>query len=258
MTPASGIAIVGLRKSFGATRAVDGIDLAVPVGSFCGLVGPNGAGKTTTISMLSGLLRPDAGHVTIDGVDVWRVPEDAKRRFGLVPDTPALFERLSGHEVIEFHGLLRGLHADLIEERRDELLAALGLTDAGRRIVADYSLGMTKKLALACALLHAPRVLILDEPFGAIDPVSIVSIERILRQFTAGGGTVLFSSHVMDVVDRLCDHIAILASGRIVASGPLAEIAGGERLQDAFVRLIGHDGDDLPDLDWLAADGSAA
>ena len=244
--------IDGLVKQFGAKRAVDSASLAVPAGSFFGIVGPNGAGKTTTLRMTCGLLRPDAGRVILDGVDVWADPAEAKRRYGLVPDSPVLFDRLSGREVLEFNGLLRGLEPDLIAARSSELLGILGLQGDAGRLVADYSLGMTKKIALACALLHAPRVLILDEPFGAIDPLSTQVIESILRRFTEGGGTVVFSSHVMDVVERLCDKIAIIANGSVLATGSIDEIAGGRRLQDVFIELLGGNESLGDSLAWLA------
>ena len=253
VAPINAVLIDGLEKTFGPKRAVDGVSLRVPAGSFFGIVGPNGAGKTTTLRMACGLLRPDAGRIELDGVDVWTDPAEAKRRYGLVPDTPILFDRLSGREVLEFNGLLRGLDPELIRERSAELLAVLGLAAEADRLVGDYSLGMTKKVALACALLHAPRVLILDEPFGAIDPLSTQVVESILRRFTEGGGTVVFSSHVMDVVERLCDQVAIIADGRVLASGSIASLAGGRRLQDVFIELLGGT-DALGDgLAWLSA-----
>jgi ABC-2 type transport system ATP-binding protein len=247
------LSLRGLRKAFGDRVAVDGVDLDVPVGSLYGLAGPNGAGKTTLLRMATTLLRPDAGEVVLDGVNVWRSPLEAKRRFGLVPDDPVLLDRLSGRELLEFSGLLRSLPPATIRERSDELLTVLDLDSQADELVADYSHGMVKKIALACALLHSPRVLILDEPFGAIDPVSAHVVEDILRRFTAGGGSVVVSSHVMDSGERLCDRLAIISSGRLVAEGSPAEIASGRRLQDAFVELVGARDLDQSGLEWLGS-----
>jgi ABC-2 type transport system ATP-binding protein len=174
------LSVRGLRKSFGAKVAVGGIDLDIPHGCFFGLVGPNGAGKTTTLGMVTGLLRPDAGLVLIDGVEVWRDPVAAKRRIGVLPEDLRLFDRLSGAELLTYNGLLRGMPAAVVEARASELLEVLGLADAAGTLVVDYSHGMRKKIALAAALLHAPRVLFLDEPFEAIDPVSARTIRGLL------------------------------------------------------------------------------
>ncbi|MGZ6825858.1 MAG: ABC transporter ATP-binding protein, partial [Mycobacteriales bacterium] len=201
------VQVRGLRKSFGRVAAVQGLDLEVPRGCFFGLVGPNGAGKTTTLSMATGLLRPDAGTVLVDGVDVWRDPREAKRRIGVLPEGLRLFERLSGAELLEFSGRLRGLPEDVVRARAQELLATFGLTGAAQQLVVDYSTGMRKKVALAAALLHNPGVLFLDEPFEAVDPVSARTIRDVLSRFTSRGGTVVFSSHVMELVERLCDEV---------------------------------------------------
>src|SRR5918911_4199581 len=191
------LAVRGLAKRFGPKLAVAGIDLDIPHGSFFGLVGPNGAGKTTTLSMVTGLLRPDAGTVAIDGLDVWRNPSDAKRRIGVLPEDLRLFDRLTGAELLTYNGLLRGMPAAVVEARSRELLGLLGLAEAAGTLVVDYSHGMRKKIALAAALLHAPRVLFLDEPFEAIDPVSARTIRTLLDRYTAGGGTGGFSRHVV-------------------------------------------------------------
>ncbi|HEY3764486.1 MAG TPA: ABC transporter ATP-binding protein [Gaiellales bacterium] len=255
VTPAgAAVQVRGLRRTFGETTAVAGIDLDVPHGSFFGLVGPNGAGKTTLLSMITGLLRPDAGTAYVAGVDVWSHPVSAKALMGVVQDTPALFDRLTGHELMGFHGALRRLDPATVAERTDELLRVLDLLVDADRLVVDYSLGMTKKLALAAALLHAPRVLFLDEPFGAIDPVSTNVIEQLLHRFVAGGGTIVFSSHVMDVVERLCDRVAVIVRGRIVSTGTLAEVADGGDLRSAFFRLVGAREDvGLEELGWLGS-----
>ncbi len=249
----SALSCSGLVKAFGSTRAVDGVDLAVPRGSFYGLAGPNGAGKTTAIRMMTGLLKPDAGSAVVDGVQVWPDPLEAKRRLGLVPDNPVLFDRLTGPEMLEYAGMLRGMDADVIAQRAGELIRVLDLEDAAGKMIADYSLGMTKRIGLALALLHSPAVLVLDEPFGSLDPVNTQVMEEMLQRYRAGGGTVVFSSHVMDVVERLCDRVAIIQDGRLRAEGTVAELSGGRSLQDAFVDLVG--GRDLQEgeLSWLAS-----
>jgi ABC-2 type transport system ATP-binding protein len=229
----------GLRKSFGPKVAVAHVDLDVMPGSFFGIVGPNGAGKTTTLRMTTGLLRPDGGNVWVEGLDVWADPVAAKRIIGVLPEDLALFERLSGRELLMFHGALRQMDARVVQERSEELLDLLGLTDAGDALVVDYSHGMRKKLVLAAALLHGPRLLFLDEPFEAIDPVSARAIRNLLASFTATGSTIVFSSHVMELVERMCDHVAVLARGTILWSGPLEELRGQRSLEDAFVELVG-------------------
>lgn len=247
------VEIAGLSKRFGSKVAVDDVTLSVPAGSFFGICGPNGAGKTTLLRMVTGLLRPDAGEVSIDGHDVWSDPAGAKERFGLVPDDPTLFPRLTGREMVDFMGLLRGMEPDVVAQRRDTLLRLLGLTDDADTLITDYSLGMTKKATLAAALLHNPRVLFLDEPFAGLDPVARQTLERILARHTAVGGTVVFSDHAMDVVERLCDGIVILASGRVVTNGVTAEITNGRRLQDVFVELVGAPMDETGDMTWLGS-----
>jgi ABC-2 type transport system ATP-binding protein len=243
--------VLGLAKRFGAKVAVAGIDLEIPHGCFYGLVGPNGAGKTTTLKMVTGLLRPDHGRVRIDGVDVWRDPATAKRRIGVLPEDLRLFERLTGAELLTYIGLLRALPAGVVEARGRELLGVLGLAPDAGTLVVDYSHGMRKKIALAAALLHAPRILFLDEPFEAIDPVSARTIREVLERFTTGGGTVVFSSHVMELVERLCDRVGIIHQGRLVAEGPLDEVRGEGGLEDAFVRLVGARDVGGEDLAWL-------
>ena len=245
------LALRGLHKRFATTVAVAGVDLDVPTGSFFGLLGPNGAGKTTTLSMAVGLLRPDAGQAFIAGHDVWADPVAAKQRFGALPDGVRLFDRLSGPELLAYTGLLRGMDRTTVKQRANELLDVLALTEAGRTLVVDYSAGMKKKIGLACALLHAPRLLILDEPFEAVDPVSASLIRDILARYVAGGGTVVFSSHVMEVVERLCTHVAILAEGRIKTVGTLAEVCAGEPLEEVFVRVVGGRTATGQELSWL-------
>lgn len=242
-----------LYKRFGPTLAVDHIDLAIPRGSFYGLVGPNGAGKTTALSMAVGLLRPSGGTAEIFGADVWSDPVAAKALVGVLPDGMALPERLTGRELLTYYGRLRGMPADEVDARTEELLSVLGLTDAERTMVIDYSTGMRKKIGLATALLHAPKLLVLDEPFEAVDPISAATIRTILRRFVAAGGSVVFSSHVMALVEQLCDHVAVMARGRVAAAGPVDRVRGGRSLEDVFVDLVGARTDGGEGLSWLAS-----
>jgi ABC-2 type transport system ATP-binding protein len=229
----------GLTKRFGDTVAVDAIDLAVKAGSFYGIVGPNGAGKTTTLSMVTGLLRPDGGRVLVHGIDVWAEPNRAKRAIGVLPDALRLFDRLSGAQLLHYSGVLRGLDAATVRQRTADLVAAFGLEDATGRLVADYSAGMTKKIALAAAMIHSPRLLVLDEPFESVDPVSAANIVEILQRYVAAGGTVVLSSHGMDLIQRVCDHVAVIVGGRVLAAGTTDEVRGEESLEDRFVALAG-------------------
>jgi ABC-2 type transport system ATP-binding protein len=245
------LVLQGLAKRFDGVIAVAGLDLEVPAGSFYGLLGPNGAGKTTTLNMTVGLLRPDAGRAIVLGRDVWRDPLEAKRTLGTLPDGVKLFDRLTGAELLEYTGLLRGMDRVTITERSRDLLDVLDLAGATRTLVVDYSAGMRKKIGLACALLHAPRLLVLDEPFEAVDPVSAALIRDILQRYVAGGGTVIFSSHVMAVVERLCTHVAVLARGELKAVGTLADVRGGRDLEDVFVELVGGRTATGSELAWL-------
>ena len=233
------VEIRGLTKLFDDKVAVDRINLAIPSGSFYGLVGRNGAGKTTTISMVTGMLQPTEGTALIRGIDMWAEPLKAKGHLGVLPDGVHLFDKLTGEQLITYSGYLHGIDKETVASRVKDLLAAMDLTDAAGRAVADYSAGMTKKIALAAALIHAPSVLILDEPFEAVDPVSAANIQDILRGFVASGGTVILSSHVMDLVQRLCDHVAIMDSGRILAAGTVDEVRAGTSLEERFVQLVG-------------------
>jgi ABC-2 type transport system ATP-binding protein len=241
----------GLVKSFETRLAVSSVSLDVPAGSFYGLLGPNGAGKTTTLSMAVGLLRPDAGQAFLLGYDVWADPVSAKARLGVLPDGVRMFDRLTGPELLAYHGLLRGMDAAVVDQRARELLDVLELGQAARTLVVDYSAGMKKKIGLACALLHAPRLLVLDEPFEAVDPVSAALIRDILRRYVAGGGTVVFSSHVMEVVERLCDHVAIMSDGVLRVHGPLDSVRAGSSLEDVFVRVVGGRVATGSELAWL-------
>ncbi|MDN3483411.1 ABC transporter ATP-binding protein [Arthrobacter sp. APC 3897] len=236
---APALAIRGLAKRFGEKIAVNGISLDVPAGSFFGLVGPNGAGKTTLLSMATGLLRPEHGQVWVHGTDVWAEPLKAKRLMGVLPDGVRLFDRLTGEQLVTYAGLLRGMDRVTVAERVHDLLEAMDLTKDAGTLVVDYSAGMTKKIALASALIHAPRLLVLDEPFEAVDPVSAANIRDILAGYVANGGTVIVSSHVMDLVQRMCDHVAVVSGGSLLAAGTVDEVRGGQSLEDRFVQLVG-------------------
>jgi ABC-2 type transport system ATP-binding protein len=233
------LAIRGLVKRFGDTIAVAGIDLSVDAGSFYGIVGPNGAGKTTTLSMVTGLLRPDAGTVTVHGVNVWADPVAAKRNMGVLPDRLRLFDRLTGAQLLFYSGTLRGLSDETVRARTADLANAFGFEDALNRLVTDYSAGMSKKIALAAAMIHSPRILILDEPFESVDPVSAANVTQILRTYVDAGGTVVVSSHSMDLIQRICDHVAVVVNGAILDSGTMKSVRGTKTLEERFVELAG-------------------
>ncbi|MDF5757175.1 ABC transporter ATP-binding protein [Spongiactinospora sp. TRM90649] len=246
--------VVGLLKVFGDYTAVKRANLTVRPGSFYGLVGPNGAGKTTTLSMAVGLQRPDEGSSTVFGVDVWKDPLAARRLMGVLPDGLALPERLTGRELLTYLGRLRGLPAATVAERADELLGVMELDgDAERTLVVDYSTGMRKKIGLATALLHGPKLLVLDEPFEAVDPVSAATLKRILNRFVAAGGSVILSSHVMALVEQLCDTVAVMAKGNVVAEGPLDTVRAGKSLEETFVELVEVEIGGGEGLSWLAS-----
>ena len=213
-----------LTKRFGTMVAVDSADLEIKAGSFYGFVGPNGAGKTTTLSMVTGLLRPDSGVVKVYGADVWRNASVAKRMLGVLPDRLRLFDRLTGAEYLHHSAGLRGLDRETTLNRTADLVNAFGLEHSLHRFVSDYSAGMVKKISIASAMIHSPRLLVLDEPFESVDPVSAQLVIDILKKFTAAGGTVLMSSHSMHLIERICDHVAIIADGRMLASGTLDEV----------------------------------
>jgi ABC-2 type transport system ATP-binding protein len=249
----SAIMVRGLRKSFGDKTAVDGIDLDIAAGSLAGLVGPNGAGKTTSLSMMTGLLRPDGGQIRVGGLDVWEDPVAVKAIIGVVPAEVRMFDRLSGAEMLEYAGRLRGLSGADAQSRAGQLLDVLDLAEDAQRLVADYSTGMRKKAALGCALIHNPSVLFLDEPLEGVDPISADVIRRLLTRFVGSGSTVLFSSHVMELVEQVCDHVSIIDKGRIVATGTTNEVRGGKTLQQAFIDLVGPRAKDEEVLSWLGS-----
>ncbi|MBF4576624.1 ABC transporter ATP-binding protein [Frondihabitans sp. VKM Ac-2883] len=246
------LSIKGLVKRYGATTAVENIDLDVHAGSFYGIVGPNGAGKTTTLSIATGLLRPDEGTVTILGDDVWSAKESskAKRSLGVLPDRLRLFDRLTGAQFLYYAGTLRGLDGATARKRTADLAEAFGLQDALGRLVMDYSVGMTKKVALAAAIIHSPRLLILDEPFESVDPVSAATVTEILQRYVRGGGTVLLSSHSMDLVERICDSVAVIVDGHVLAQGTVHDVRAGRSLQERFVELAGG-GAATEGMEWL-------
>jgi len=244
------LVVRGLVKRFGDAVAVANIDLTVPAGSFYGIVGPNGAGKTTTLSIIAGLLRPDAGTVRISGIDQTADPAAAKRALGVLPDRLRTFDRLTGRQLLHYYGLLRGLPADVVEKRVADLARAFDLTGALSRVVSDYSAGMTKKIMLAGAMIHSPRVLVLDEPFESVDPVSSGVILDILRAYVAHGGTVILSSHGMDLVEQVCARIAIIVGGEVLAEGTVDEVRAGQTLEQRFVELSGA-GAEVEGLEWL-------
>jgi len=249
MSPAA-ILVRGLKKSYGSVAAVDGVDLEVPRGSFFGFLGPNGAGKSTTIRLLTGLIPADSGTVEILGR---RLPEDEleiKRRIGLVPDESLLFDRLTGAEFLEFVGRMYGLDRATAIDRAGGLLDLLELAK-DRKIIGEYSKGMRKRVALAASLIHHPELFLMDEPFEGVDAVGARLMKDILIDQVRRGATVFLTSHVLEVVERLCDRIAIINRGTIVTSGTLEELrASGESLEDAFVRVLGAERQ-LERLDWL-------
>ncbi len=240
----------GVTKSFGDTRAVEGIDLTVPAGTFYGLVGPNGAGKTTTLSMIAGLLQPDRGLIRVGGVDAAAKPQQAKRQLGVLPDRLRTFDRLTGRQLLYYYGVLRGLPSAVVESRTADLARAFDLTDALGRVVSDYSAGMVKKVMLAGAMIHSPRVLVLDEPFEAVDPVSSAVILDILSAYVAHGGTVILSSHGMDLVERVCTRVAVLVAGQVLAEGTIDDVRGELTLEQRFIELAGGLSD-VEGLEWL-------
>ena len=257
--PTAAVSIRGLVKRFDGKVAVDGLSLDIPVGSFYGLVGPNGAGKTTTLTMVTGMLVPDAGGATILGRDVWSDVNAAKRMIGVMPQPEQIFDRLTGMQLLVYAGMLRGMDRAETTRRAKDLLAAFDLAEAANTMVADYSAGMTKKICLASAMIHSPRILVLDEPFESVDPVSSANLKDILVEYARTGGTVIISSHVMALVERMCTHVAVINAGRVCAAGTVDEVAAGEDLEERFLQLVGgrHAAANLSWLDGGASDAVA-
>jgi ABC-2 type transport system ATP-binding protein len=248
--PSPAIVVRELRKSYGNKAAVDGVDLEVPRGSFFGFLGPNGAGKSTTIRILTGLIPADSGSIEVLG---YRMPEEGievKKRIGLVPDESLLFDRLTGAEFLEFVGRMYGLPRSVAIERARDLLALFELQD-DRKIIGEYSKGMRKRVAMAASLIHHPELFLMDEPFEGVDAVGARLMKDILSDQVRRGATIFLTSHVLEVVERLCDRVAIIHNGRIVTCGTIEELrGGGESLEDAFVRVVGAERQ-VERLDWL-------
>jgi ABC-2 type transport system ATP-binding protein len=245
----------GLTRDFGQFRAVNGVDLAVPAGSFYGFLGPNGAGKSTTIKCLTGLLKPTAGSMRILGLDPLAEPVAVKRRIGVVPEDLALFDRLTARENLTFVADVHGIDTSTATQRSADLLRLMDLEGAANTLVTDYSHGMRKKLSLAAALLPAPRLLFLDEPFEGIDAVASRQIKELLVSFVARGGTIFLTSHILEIVERLSTHIGVIAQGRLVAQAPIAELrearGRGQTLEELFIGLVGADARPQAELDWF-------
>ncbi|MGN6592339.1 MAG: ABC transporter ATP-binding protein [Terriglobales bacterium] len=273
------IATHALTRRFEAFTAVDNVSLQVAPGQFFGFLGPNGAGKSTTIKMLTGLLAPTSGSMEILGLDFLAHPVEVKRQIGVVPEGLALFGRLTGAEYLNFVGRMYGLDRLTAAQRAGELLEFMQLAEAGRKLVTDYSHGMQKKLALAAAVIHGPKVLFLDEPFEGVDAVAAMTLKNMLQNMIARGATIFLTSHVLEIVERLCSHVAIIYKGKLVAQGSLEELragvaaqaamgAGGEAagaadagaaaanekltLEQIFLRIVGGESGPRPELSWLA------
>src|ERR671929_278408 len=263
MSASPAVETFSLVKQFGNFVAVDHINLSVERGAFFGFLGPNGAGKSTTIKMLTGLLAPTSGRVRVLGRDIAAEPNEVKRRIGVVPEDLNLFERLTGAEMLSFTGRMYGLGREETAARSRELLELMELDAEPRRLVVEYSHGMKKKLALACALIHRPEILFLDEPFEGVDAIASRTLKDLLLKLTARGITVFLTSHVLEIVERLCTDIAIISGGRLVASGPLEELRRGISvegagagpplsLEDYFISVVGGTRDAGADaLHWL-------
>ncbi len=240
-----------LRKLYGSKAAVDGLNLEVPRGCFFGFLGPNGAGKTTTIRMLMGLAPPTSGSIELLGLPMPQHALEVKGKIGLVPDESLLFDHLTGYEFTEFVGRMYGLDQSVARERARELLELFELDSEPRKLISDYSKGMRKRVAMAAALIHRPELFLLDEPFEGVDAVGARLMKDILLEQVRRGATMFLTSHVLEVVERLCDRVAIIQQGRLVLSGTMAELrSGSETLEDIFVRVVGAERP-TETLDWL-------
>lgn len=240
-----------LRKSYGLKPAVDGLSLSVPRGSFFGFLGANGAGKSTTIRMLTGLIPADSGTIELLGLPMPAQELEIKKRIGLVPDESLLFDRLTGPEFLEFVGRMYGLARPLARERGQELLELFELADERRKLISEYSKGMRKRIAMAASLIHKPELFLMDEPFEGVDAVGARLMKDILLDLVKHGATIFLTSHVLEVVERLCDHAAIINAGKIVAQGSMDELRGGtDTLEEVFVRTVGA-GREYERLEWL-------
>ena len=260
--PEMAIQTQALTRRFGNLTAVDGVDLQVTAGQFFGFLGPNGAGKSTTIKILTGLLAPTSGNMQLLGVDFAANPVEVKRQIGVVPEGMGLFERLTGAEYLKFVGQMYGLDRATTQRRSDELLDFMQLADRPKTMIADYSHGMQKKLALAAAVIHGPRILFLDEPFEGVDALAAGALKALLGRMTERGTTIFLTSHVLEIVERLCSHVAIIHKGRLVAQGSLEELRAGisgeegskKTLEQIFLSIVGKEGSErqqIEELSWL-------
>jgi ABC-2 type transport system ATP-binding protein len=266
---APAIVTEGLTRRFGELVAVREINLRVHSGQFFGFLGPNGAGKSTTIRMLTGLLAPTAGSVRILGIDLGESPIEVKRQIGVVPEGLALFDRLTGAEYLNFVGRMYGLDRSTTAERTAELLEFMQLADRPKTLITDYSQGMKKKLAMAAAVIHGPRILFLDEPFESVDPIAAGTLKAMLQRMIARGATVFLTSHVLEIVERLCSHVAIIHKGELVAQGSVEELRVGVEsrrigttaatsaaparlsLEQIFLEIVGGARQAEQELSWL-------
>jgi len=230
---APAIATFALTRRFGDLVAVQDVNLQVAPGQFFGFLGPNGAGKSTTIKMLTGLLAPTSGRMEILGMDLVGNPAEVKRQIGVVPEGMALFARLTGSEFLNFAGRMYGLDRKTAAQRTVELLEFMQLSDQPKSLIADYSHGMQKKLAMAAAVIHGPRILFLDEPFEGVDAIAAGTLKTMLQRMIVRGATIFLTSHVLEIVERLCSHVAIIHRGRLVAQGSLEELRAGVEAQAA-------------------------
>jgi ABC-2 type transport system ATP-binding protein len=245
------IEVQNLRKLYGSKAAVDGLTFSVPRRCFFGFLGPNGAGKTTTIKMLMGLAPPSSGAIQLLGLSMPEHALEIKRLIGLVPDESLLFDHLTGGEFVEFVGRIYGLERPVARERSAELLELFELAGDRKKLIAEYSKGMRKRVAMAAALIHRPQLFLMDEPFEGVDAVGARLMKDILLEQVRRGATIFLTSHVLEVVERLCDRVAIINEGRLVLEGSMAELRGAsETLEDAFVRALGV-ARTAETLDWL-------
>jgi len=251
MAGPAAIHVTNLRKVYGDKAAVDGLNLTVPQGSFFGFLGPNGAGKTTTIKMLMGLAQPTSGSIELLGLPMPAQALTIKRQIGLVPDESLLFDHLTGGEFIEFAGRIYGLDRAVAKERATELLSLFELDAAPKKLISEYSKGMRKRTAMAAALIHRPKLFLMDEPFEGVDAVGARLMKDILLDQVRSGSTIFLTSHVLEVVERLCDRVAILKQGKVIREGSMDELRGSaETLEDAFVEALGVERA-TESLDWL-------
>lgn len=242
-----------LSKAYAGRIVVNQLSLRIQKGSFLGFLGPNGAGKSTTIKMLTGVIAPSSGDARILGLDLRRNSLAIKRRIGVVPEEQCLFENLTATEYLTFIGRMYGLPARIALLRTRELMETLGLDDAGKKLILEYSTGMKKKLSLCAALIHDPDILFLDEPFEGVDAIASRTIRTVLEQARKRGATVFLTSHILEVVERLCSHVCVIHEGRLLHQGTLEDLARGSRLDDAFVRLVSPDAQKESGLSWLGA-----